>query len=98
VQVVALRTLRQFWEAHPQAGTPLKVWHAAVSKTEWKSSADVKRQYGATIDFVGDNRVIFDVASNRYRLIVHISYTYKRVLVKFIGTHAEYDRIDAETV
>ena len=94
---MALRTLRQFREKHPQAETPIRVWYASVSKAEWQSSADVKRQFGTTVDFVADNRVIFDLSGNKYRLIVHVSYTYRRVLVKFIGTHAEYDRIKAET-
>jgi mRNA interferase HigB len=98
MQIVALRALRKFWEMHPQAETPIRVWFSTVSRGEWKSSADVKRQFGATVDFVGDNQVIFDLSGNKYRLIVHISYTYKRVLVKFIGTHAEYDRVNAETV
>ena len=98
MQVVALRTVRQFWEKHPQAETPIRVWYAAASKADWKSPDDVKRQFGATIDFVGDNRIIFDPSGNKYRLIVHVSYTYKRVLVKFVGTHAEYDRIKAEIV
>lgn len=53
---------------------------------------------GANVDFVSDNRAIFDIAGNKYRVIVHVSYTYKRVLIKFVGTHAEYERIDAETV
>jgi len=97
MQIVALRTLRQFWEKHPQAETPIRVWYAAVSKAEWKSTADTKRQFGTTVDFVADNRVIFDLSGNKYRLIVHVSYTYKRVLVKFVGTHAEYDRINSET-
>ncbi len=98
MQIIALRTLRQFWEKHPQAETPIRVWYAAVSKAEWKSSTDVKHQFGATVDFVSDNRVIFDLAGHKYRLIGHVSYTYKRVLVKFIGTHAEYSRVNAETV
>ena len=98
MQVIALRTLRQFWERHPQAETPVKVWYAAASKAEWASPADIKRQFGGSVDFVGDNRVIFDLSGNKYRLIVHISYRYKRALVKFIGTHAEYDRINAETI
>ena len=63
------------------------------SSTRWAGPADVKRQFGTTVDFVGDNRVIFDVGGNKYRLIVHVSYTFGRVLIKF-GTHAEYDRID----
>lgn len=98
MQVIALRTLRQFWERHPQAETPVKVWYGIVSRAEWDSTADVKSQFGASVDFVGDNRVIFDLAGNKFRLVAHISYTYKRVLVKFIGTHAEYDKINAETV
>ena len=98
MQVIALRTLRQFWGRHPQAETPIKVWYAAASKAEWVSPADIKRQFGGSVDFVGDNRVIFDLSGNKYRLIVHISYRYKRALVKFIGTHAEYDRINAETI
>jgi mRNA interferase HigB len=98
MQIVALRTLRQFWEKHPQAETPVRLWYASASKAEWSSSADVKRQFGTAVDFIADNRVIFDLSGNKYRLIVHVSYTYKRVLVKFIGTHAEYDRINAETV
>jgi len=98
MQIIALRTLRQFWEKHPQAETPIKVWYGIASKAIWKSPADVKSQFGGNVDFVGDNRAIFDIAGNKYRLIVHISYGYRRVLVKFIGTHADYDKIDAENV
>lgn len=98
MQVIALRTLRQFWERHAQAETPIKVWYAIASKADWASTADVKRQFGAAVDFVGDNRLIFDLGGNKYRLVVHVSYTYGRVLVKFVGTHAEYDKINAEIV
>ena len=58
----------------------------------------MKRQFGTTVDFVGDNRLVFDLGGNKYRSVVHVAYAYHRVLVKFIGTHAQYDRIDAETV
>jgi mRNA interferase HigB len=98
VQVIAKRTLRLFWERHPRAETSLRAWHAVVSRSQWSGPADVKAEFGTTVDFVGDNRVIFDIAGNRYRLIVHVSYAYKRILVKFVGTHAEYDRIDPERV
>ena len=98
MQVIALRTLRQFWEKHPQAETPIRVWYAMAAKADWTSPADIKMQFGSSVDFVGDNRVIFDVSGNKYRLIVHVSYAYKRALVKFIGTHDEYDRINAETI
>ena len=56
------------------------------------------RQFGGTVDFVGDNRVIFDLGGNKYRLVVHVSFAFGRLLVKFVGTHAEYDRIAPETV
>ena len=54
--------------------------------------------FGTTVDFVADNRIVFDIGGNNYRLVVHVAYAYKRVLVKFIGTHAQYDKIDPETV
>lgn len=98
MQIIAKRTLRQFWERHAQAEQPLKAWHSVVSAAQWPGPAAIKAQFGATVDFVGDNRVIFDIAGNKYRLIVHVAYGYGRVLIKFIGTHAEYDRINAEDI
>lgn len=98
MQVIARRTLKEFWERHPQAERPIRAWHAVASKARWKGPGDVKRQFGTTVDFVGDNRLIFDLGGNKYRLIVHVSYAFGRVLVKFVGTHADYDRIDPESV
>ena len=98
MQIIARRTLKAFWEKHNQAEAPLTAWYLAVSKAEWKAPADVKAMFGATVDFVADNRIIFDIAGNKYRLIVHVAYPFKRVLIKFVGTHAEYDKIDPETV
>ena len=98
VQIVSKKTLVAFWTRHPQSRGPLTAWYHVVDKVEWKTPADIKNQFGANVDFVGDNRAIFDIAGNKYRVIVHVSYTYKRLLIKFVGTHAEYDRIDAETV
>ena len=98
MQIIARRTLREFWAVHAQAEQPLRDWYTAVAKVEWRGPADVKAQFGATVDFVSDNRLIFDIAGNRYRLVAHVAYRFKRVLVKFIGTHGQYDRIDASTV
>lgn len=98
MQIIARRTLRQFWERHPQAETPIRDWYTRVAAAVWSGPADVKAQFGTTIDFVADNRMIFDLGGNKYRLVVHVAYQYKRVLVKFIGTHLEYDRIDPESV
>jgi mRNA interferase HigB len=97
MQIIAKRTIRLFWEQHPQAETPLRVWFASVSSAKWNGPADIRSTFGSA-DFVADNRVIFDIGGNKYRLVAHVSYTYGRVLVKFIGTHKEYDRIDPETV
>ncbi|MBS0273969.1 MAG: type II toxin-antitoxin system HigB family toxin [Proteobacteria bacterium] len=98
MQVIAKRTLKLFWKKHPQAEGLLRSWHAAVGKAEWKSPADAKAAFGATVDFLRDNRIVFDIGGNKYRIVVHVSYPYKRVLIKFVGTHKEYDRIKAEYV
>ncbi|MGO1074582.1 type II toxin-antitoxin system HigB family toxin [Inquilinus sp. CA228] len=98
MQIIAKRTLKQFWEIHPQSEGPLRNWFTLVSKAEWAGPADVKAMFGATVDFLGDNRLIFDISGNRYRLIVHVAYPFRRVLIKFVGTHKDYDKIDPETV
>lgn len=98
MQVIAKRVLREFWVRHPQAETPLRAWFALVSGAHWKGPAEVKAMFGANVDFVADNRAIFDISGNKYRLIVHIAYGFGRVLIKFIGTHAEYDKIDPGSV
>lgn len=97
MQVVSKRTLRLFWEKHPQAEIPLRTWHAVVEKAMWAGPQDVREQFGS-VDFVSDNRAIFNIGGNRFRLVAHISYEFKAVWVKFVGTHAEYNEIDAATV
>ena len=98
MQIIARRTLRQFWEKHPRAAGPLKAWFALVSHADWRGPSDVRAMFGNAVDFVADNRVIFDIGGNKYRLITHVAYGFGRVLVKFVGTHTEYDRIDPESV
>jgi len=98
MQVIAKRTLQRFWQRHAQAEGPLTVWHALVSQAVWSGPQDVKRQFGTAVDFVADNRIIFDIGGNKYRLVVHVSYEFRRVLIKFVGTHKDYDRIDPEKV
>ena len=98
MQIIAKRTLRQFWEKHPPAETPLRVWFALVSAAQWSGPADVKAAFGGTVDFVAGNRVIFDISGNKYRLVIHVAHRFRRVLVKFVGTHAQYDRDNPETM
>ena len=97
MQVIAKRTLREFWDRHPQAKGPLEAWHDTASKSVWTTPSDIREQFGSA-DFIADNRVIFNIGGNNYRLVVHVAYRFRRVLIKFVGTHADYDRIDAETV
>ena len=99
MQVISKRALRQFWEQYPRAKRPLYRWHKLVLKERWTEPEDIKALFGTSVDFVGDNRVIFDIGGNKYRLVVYVVYDpYYRVLVKFVGTHEEYDQIDPETV
>jgi len=97
MRVIAVSTLRAFWEKHPQAQTPLQVWYQSVSAAQWRTPADVRTQYG-NASFVGHNRVVFNIKGNDYRLIVAVLYRAQVVYVKFVGTHKEYDQIDAATV
>jgi mRNA interferase HigB len=98
MNVIAKRTLREFWERYPEAQGPLEAWYTLASKATWETPPDIKTMFGTNVDFVGDNRVIFDIGGNKYRLILHVAYRFKSALVKFIGTHDEYDKIDPETV
>ena len=97
MRVIARRTLREFWQRHRRAEQPLKAWYAEAASADWQGPQDIKAAY-AHASFVADNRVVFNVAGNRYRLIVHVNYDYQIVYVKFVGTHAQYDRIDPEKV
>jgi len=97
MNVISKRTLIKFYEQHPQAKTPLEVWYFDTRKAEWKTPNDIKKVY-ASASFLKDNRVVFNIKGNDYRLIVHIDYLRKIVRVKFIGTHAQYDKINAEEI
>lgn len=97
MNVIALRTLKTFWLREPESEKPLRAWHALVSKAVWEGPADVRAMFNSA-DFVGDSRVIFNISGNKYRLIAHVAYRHKSVLIKFVGTHKEYDKITAATV
>lgn len=98
INVIARRALVRFWTLHLSAQAPLCAWHVLASRAWWRTPQDVKAQFGSNVDFLADYRTIFDIDGNKYRLIVRISYAYKAVLIRFVGTHAEYDRIDPEQV
>src|SRR4051812_21739119 len=81
MQVIALRTLKQFWERYPQAEAPIRTWYRSAAAGRWRGPADVKRSFGTTVDFISDNRLIFDLGGNKYRLVVHASYQFGRILI-----------------
>lgn len=97
MRIIARRTLKEFWEGHPDAEQPLRAWFANVKQADWKSPADIKRDYRQA-SFVADNRVIFNIKGNSYRLVASIAYAYGIVHIRFVGTHTEYDRIDAAKI
>lgn len=100
MRVIALSTLRAFWEgrvAYADVREPALAWYRHVLKADWGSPAEVKREFG-TASVLRDGRVVFNLAGNKYRLVVWINYPYRVVYVRFIGTHAQYDRIDAQTI
>lgn len=97
MRVIAIATLRDYWEANPPAEQPLKAWHDEAKAATWKSPQDIKNAYRKA-SFVANNRVVFNIKGNDHRLIVAVAYQVGIVYVKFIGTHAEYDQIDAATI
>ena len=97
MRIIAKRTLREFWGRHPDAEEPILAWYREVQKEDWDTSAKVKAKYRSA-SVIGDNRVVFNIKGNDYRLVVKINYPHRVVYIRFVGTHAEYDRIDAEEV
>jgi mRNA interferase HigB len=97
VRIIAKRTLRTFWKRHPKAKGPLEAWHQEVARADWAAPSAVKTQFRSA-SVLQDNRVVFNMAGNQYRLIVKFNYPYRIVYIRFIGTHADYDAIDATTI
>ena len=97
MRVIAVSQLRAFWARHPDAEQPLKAWYEEASNADWRQPADIKAQY-RNASVLKNRRVVFNIKGNDYRLIVAIAYKLQIVYIKFVGTHKEYDAVDAETV
>jgi mRNA interferase HigB len=97
MRIIAKSTLREFWKAHPDAEVPLKTWHKIVEKADWKNPHDVKSIF-TDASIVGNNRVVFNIKGNKYRLVVYIIFQLRKVFIRFIGPHNAYDKIDAKRV
>ena len=96
-RIISKKTLREFWDRLPDSEETLKAWHAEAKSAIWQNPADIKAQYG-NASILKDSRVVFNICGNKYHLIVKINYAASIVLIRFVGTHKEYDAIDAETV
>ena len=99
LRIIARKTIKKFWEnaAYNDSEQPLKSWYVIAKHADWALPQAVKDQFG-NASIIGDNRVIFNIAGNKYRLIVKFNYPYRMGYIRFIGTHAQYDAVNAETI
>ena len=95
--VITKRILNEFGRRHPDAAEALNGWYDAIVGADWKNLNDVRRQFN-NVDYVGNERFVFNIRGNKYRLIAMIFFDKRTLFVRFVGTHSEYDRIDAKTV
>lgn len=97
MRIISRKTLKEFWDQHLDAQQPLQAWYHDAKQAVWKSPVDIKDVF-RNASFVVNNRVVFNIKGNKYRLIVAIQYEYGIVYIRFVGTHREYERIDASTI
>jgi mRNA interferase HigB len=97
MRIIARRKLVEFWTSHPRSEQQLKAWYAEAESASWVSPADVKAKYG-NASILKDGRVVFNICGNEYRLVVWINYDFFTIYIRFVGTHSEYDDIDAQTI
>ncbi len=97
MRIITKKRLREFYERYKDAEQSLLSWYREVEKEDWDTPAEVKEKYRSA-SILGDSRVVFNIKGNKYRLVVKIKYEYRVVYIRFVGTHAQYDAIDAEEV
>lgn len=99
MRIISRKTLRLFWEKpeYADAEQPLKAWFKKASNADWASPAAIKAEFG-NASILGNNRVVFNIGGNKYRLVVRVNYPYRVMYVRFVGTHAQYDRINVEEI
>ena len=99
MRIISRKTLRDFWEGidHADSEQPLKSWFKIASEADWATPSDIKEQFG-NASFVGNNRVVFNIGGNKYRLVVAVNYSYRIMYIRFVGTHKQYDKIDVEEI
>jgi mRNA interferase HigB len=97
MRIISRRRLVEFWETHPDAEQPLRAWYTEVKKASWNSPAEIKATYRSA-SILSNNRVVFNIKGNTYRLVLVVEYDQGKMFIRFAGTHAEYNRIDAARI
>ncbi len=97
MRIISKKTLREFWKIHADAEQPLRSWHTKVKLSEWRTSNDIKIDY-RNASFIANNRVVFNIKGNTYRLVAAINYDFGIIYIRFVGSHEDYDKIDATTI
>jgi len=97
LRVIAKKVLRDFWIRHSDCEQQLKSWYREAAKSEWKNTNEIKKDYPMA-SILKDNRVVFNIKGNNYRLVVKINFHYQMMWIRFVGTHKEYDIIDANKI
>ncbi len=99
MRIIAFRTLREFWEKaeYSDAESSLRSWYYEAKNATWSNANELKQQY-KNASIVGEGKVVFNIKGNTYRLVVAIDYDYQVIFIRFIGTHKQYDKIDAKTI
>jgi mRNA interferase HigB len=97
MRIISTKTIKQYWEHHPNTRAALESWHNHAKNAHWNSPDDLVRDYGPDV-VLPDNRAVFNIKGNGYRLVVRINYHQQAIYIRFIGTHAEYDKIDAKKI
>jgi mRNA interferase HigB len=97
MRIHTIATLKKFWVKYPDAEIGLRYWHGKIEAGEYQTPHEVINSFKGA-DYVGNERIVFNIAKNKYRLIVAFNYEYQSCFVKFVGTHKEYDKVDAKTI
>jgi mRNA interferase HigB len=96
-RIIAKKALKDFWEKHPETEQHLKTWYETAKQASWKTPNDVKKTY-VSASIIAGNRIVFNIKGNEYRLIVKFNYQREWAFIRFVGKHADYDKIDASTI
>lgn len=97
MRVISVQKLREYWEKHNDAEIPLREWYSKTYRATWTCFNDIKKDFNS-VDYVGNQKYVFNIKGNNYRLIVAIKFTPALVYIRFVGTHSEYDKLDIKTI